>query len=106
MCIAIPMRIAEIVDRGRRTVRLIPDAAIAADRACDEVVSAALLATSADELADLVGRWGIAHSGFLLSLLDDDDARSRLDCFRALDGLGDPTAFDRAASAGIAEPDR
>jgi len=85
MCLALPMRIAEIVDREARTVRILPDRTIAGDRAGAEVVSAALIAADPGELDALVGTWAVAHSGFLLACLDEDDARSRLALFAAMD---------------------
>ncbi|NLH81804.1 MAG: HypC/HybG/HupF family hydrogenase formation chaperone [Phyllobacteriaceae bacterium] len=85
MCLALPMRIVEIVDAEAKTVRIVPDATVAADRAGEEIVSAALIVADADDLPALVGTWVVAHSGFLLARLDDDDARSRLALFAAMD---------------------
>ena len=90
MCLALPMRIVEVVDVAARTVRIAPDATVAADRAGEEVVSAALLVAAEADLDALVGGWGIAHSGFLLARLEEDDARSRLALFVAMDDVGDP----------------
>lgn len=97
MCLALPMRIVEVVDAAARTVRIAPDAAVAADRAGEEIVSAALLAGDENDLRALVGGWGLAHSGFLLARLEADDARSRLDLFEAMDGAGDPRGRRGAA---------
>ena len=85
MCIALPMRIIEVVDEAKRTVSIVADGAISADRAGHEIVSAALVADSEAALEALLGRWGIAHAGFLIEVLDDDDARSRLALFVAMD---------------------
>ncbi|MCW2285419.1 hydrogenase expression/formation protein HypC [Rhodoblastus acidophilus] len=85
MCIALPMKIVDVVDEGARTVRLVADARIARDRGGEQIVSAALLAESPDALRGLVGCWGVAHGGFLLSRLDEADALSRLDIFVAMD---------------------
>lgn len=85
MCLALPMRIVAVVDRTARTVRIAPDAAVADDRAAEEIVSAALLVEDEAGLDALVGGWGVAHCGFLLQRLSEDDARSRLDCFVAMD---------------------
>jgi len=90
MCLALPMRIVEVVDVAARTLRIAPDDTVAADRAGEEVVSAALLVTDEAELDGLVGGWGIAHCGFLLARLEEDDARSRLALFVAMDDAGDP----------------
>lgn len=92
MCVALPMRIAEVVDPAARTVRLAPVGALAPDRARDEVVSAVLVADDEAALAALVGGFGIAHAGFLLSLLDEEEARSRLAMFEAMDGGALPVA--------------
>ena len=107
MCLSLPMRIVAVVDRTARTVRIAPDAAVADDRAAEEIVSAALLVEDEAGLDALVGGWGVAHCGFLLQRLSEDDARSRLDCFVAMDaaagvvaegalGLEDGAAKDRA----------
>jgi hydrogenase maturation factor len=86
MCVALPMKVVAVVDSTARTVRLAPDPRIAADRAPEEVVSAALVADDEATLGRLVGRWGIAHCGFLLECLDEDDAQARLGLFAAMDG--------------------
>lgn len=85
MCIALPMKVLEVVDWSARTVRILPDPAIARDRAGAEIVSAVLLAETDDSLRALVGAWVIVHGGFILAKLDDEDARSRVDLFVAMD---------------------
>jgi len=85
MCIAVPMKIAEVIDAQARTIRLVADPRIARDRGGENIVSAALLAETEAELRALVGCWGVAHSGFLLQKLDEADAQSRLDVFVAMD---------------------
>lgn len=102
MCLALPMRIVEIVDGEAKTVRIAPAETIAADRATEEVVSAALIVDDPDALSALVGAWGLVHSGFLLARIDDDDARSRLALFAAMDdetfaGRREATPRDRTA---------
>ncbi len=95
MCIALPMKIVEVVDRAERTIRIVPDASTAADWAGEEVVSAALVVEDAEQLDGLVGGWGIVHAGYLLARLDEEDARSRLALFAAMDGAGDPVGLLR-----------
>lgn len=85
MCLALPMRIVAVEDADARTVRIEPASTIAGDRAAVEIVSAALLADDDASLATLVGGWGVAHAGFLLQILSDEDARSRLVLFEAMD---------------------
>lgn len=81
MCIAIPLRIAEVVDAGAMTV------AVEDGAQRRQEVSAALVAGNAVDLAALPGRWALAHAGHLLSLIDEDEARSRLAMFAAIAGL-------------------
>ena len=45
-----------------------------------------VIAASDADLAALVGRWVVAHSGFVLQILADDDAQARLALFVAMDG--------------------
>lgn len=85
MCIALPLRIVEVLDEAARLVAVAPEGDVAADRASREVVSAALLVDDAAGLADLVGGWGLVHAGFLLARIDEEDARSRLAVFAAMD---------------------
>jgi len=92
MCVALPMKIVEVVDAQAKTVRIVPDATTASDRAGAEVVSAVLVTDEGEALEDLVGGWGIAHAGFLVSRLDEAEARSRLAIFAAMDGADDPLA--------------
>lgn len=99
MCLALPMRIVAVEDAGARTVRLVPASTIAEDRATTEVVSAALLADDEASLASLVGGWGVAHAGFLLQCLDEEDARSRLELFEAMDRAVGAIAHDGEETA-------
>lgn len=85
MCLALPMRIVAVADAAARTVLIAPAPTIAADRAADEIVSAALLVEGDAALEALVGGWGIAHAGFLLERLSEEDALSRLALFEAMD---------------------
>lgn len=85
MCVALPMKVLEVVDWSAKTVRIAPDAAIAHDRAGADIVSAVLLAETDDSLRALVGAWVIVHGGFILLRLDDEDARSRVALFVAMD---------------------
>lgn len=94
MCLALPMRIVAVEDSAARTVRIAPASTIAGDRATVEVVSAALLAEDDASLEALVGGWGVAHAGFLLQCLSDEDARSRLVLFEAMDRAVGAIAFD------------
>lgn len=81
MCIAIPMEIVAIVDAARLVVRL------AGSDGRTEDVSAALVAETGSDGSDLLGRWALSHAGFVLSLIDADEARSRLAVFAAMSGL-------------------
>lgn len=82
MCIALPMKIVAVADPdadpARRAVLVQgPDGA-------REEASAALLDGVA--LPALIGRWAVVHTGFILTLMDADDARSRLAVFAAMRG--------------------
>jgi hydrogenase assembly chaperone HypC/HupF len=97
MCIALPRKVVAIADPDR--LRVVVD-----DGKDRETVSAALVADGG--LEALLGRHVVAHAGFVLEVLDEADARSRLSVFAALDG--DTTPLDlsdlRAARSG-GEPD-
>lgn len=77
MCIALPRRVAAIVDRAGLRVEV-------GEGEGRETVSAVLVA--AGDLDRLLGRFVVAHAGFVLEVLDEEDARSRLAVFAALDG--------------------
>jgi hydrogenase expression/formation protein HypC len=80
MCIAVPVKIVDILDDTDFIVQ------VESSHGRGEVC-ATLVAESGRGVADLLGRWAIVHSGYVLSLLDDQDARSRLAVFAAMDGL-------------------
>lgn len=80
MCIAFPVKIVALLDPQGANVL------IEGTRGREEV-SAALVADPARLGADLLGRWAVVHSGFVLSLMDEQEARSRLAVFAAMDGL-------------------
>jgi hydrogenase expression/formation protein HypC len=80
MCIAVPVKIVDILDET--------DFIVQVEGSCGrEEVCATLVAEDGQDAADFLGRWAIVHSGYILSLLDDEDARSRLAVFAAMDGL-------------------
>lgn len=79
MCIAVPVKVCEVLDPQRGLV-------IVEGAHGREQVNAGLIAEGADALAALIGRWVVVNTGFVLSVLEDEDARSRLDIFAALDG--------------------
>lgn len=81
MCIALPVRVVAILDEGNLTV------AVEGGSERREEASAALVAQGAAELAALPGRWALVHAGYLLSLIDEREARSRLAVFAAMEGL-------------------
>lgn len=81
MCLAIPRKIIAILDPGEPRV-------LVEGQDGTEEVSAALLGWQ----DDFVGRWTVTHSGFILSLIDEEEARSRLSIFAAMNGR--PVASD------------
>ncbi len=77
MCLAVPGRIVEIyTSEGLRMARI--DFGGAVREACLEYVPEAQ-----------VGDYAIVHVGFAISLLDEDEAREKLDLFRTLAEAGD-----------------
>ena len=81
MCIALPCRILAVVDLARLLV------AVSADgEAAQEIVSVALVVTPERPIDQLVGDFALIHAGFAISLIDQAEARSRLQVFAALDG--------------------
>lgn len=83
MCIAMPVKVAEILDLPRGIV------AVEGGNGREEV-NAGLVADSPAAVGDLLGRWVVTHVGFVMSVLDEADAQSRLAVFAALDGLAVP----------------
>lgn len=80
MCIALPCRIVSVIDVERMLV------AVTGDGDAQEIVSAALVLTPDLPLDQLVGSFVLIHAGFALSLIDEAEARSRLQVFAALKG--------------------
>jgi hydrogenase expression/formation protein HypC len=98
MCIALPCRILAVIDAARLMVAVSAD-----DGSAPQTVSAALVVTSDRPIAGLVGCFVLIHAGFAISLIDEAEARSRLQVFAALDGGDGPIDLsDFYASA--AEP--
>ncbi|PKU22371.1 HypC/HybG/HupF family hydrogenase formation chaperone [Telmatospirillum siberiense] len=85
MCIALPVKIVAILDAGKSLV-------LVEGAGGQDEVSAALVADETAAGADLLGRWAVVHSGFVLSLMDEREARSRLAVFAAMEGR--PVASD------------
>jgi hydrogenase expression/formation protein HypC len=79
MCIAFPVKIVAVLDAKNATV-------LVEGTHGQEEVSAALVADPAQLGTDLLDRWAVVHSGFVLSLLDEQEAHSRLAIFAAMDG--------------------
>ncbi len=75
MCIALPVKIVAILAET--------DSVVVEGPAGREEVSAALVADG----SELLGRWAVVHAGFVLSLMDEAEARSRLSIFAAMDGF-------------------
>ncbi|TBW40336.1 hypothetical protein EYW49_03905 [Siculibacillus lacustris] len=91
MCIALPMRIAEVVDPVARLVAVVDGR----DGSGREVVSTTLAVAITRPLDELIGGWALVHAGFLLELIDAVEARSRLQMFAAM--AGDGADLDLAA---------
>lgn len=80
MCIAVPVKIVALLGETESTVVTEgPDGRGEAN--------AALVAEDTGDCSGLLGRWAIVHAGFVLSLMDEAEARSRLSIFAAMDGL-------------------
>ena len=81
MCIALPCRIVAVVDSARMLVTVTAEVA-----GSEEIVSAALVATPDLPVEKLVGAFVLIHAGFAIALIDEVEARSRLQVFAALGG--------------------
>ncbi len=60
--------------------------AVTGEGDAQEIVSAALVVTPELAVDQLVGAFVLIHAGFALSLIDEAEARSRLQVFAALKG--------------------
>jgi hydrogenase expression/formation protein HypC len=102
MCIALPYRIAAVVDAALMLVAVVGD-----DEADREVVSAVLVVTPDQPVEQLVGAFALVHAGFAISLIDEAEARSRSQVFAALRGGGDTidlSDFYASTADGTATP--
>ena len=98
MCIALPRRILTVVDMAHAQVAVEDEAGTG-----QEIVSAALLVTPESPVESLVGAFALVHAGFIISMVDEAEAQSRLQVFAAL--RGDSDDFDLAEfHADMAEP--
>lgn len=79
MCIALPVRIVAISDPKAQRV-------VVESRRGTEDVDAALVMVPGQAVSALLGCWALVHAGFVLSLIDDEDAQSRLAMFAAMGG--------------------
>lgn len=82
MCLAVPVRVAAVADAEGLMVAV---ARPGQEPSAWQEASAALVAEG-DDLAALVGRWVVVHTGYVMDVLDDADALSRLAMFAAIDG--------------------
>lgn len=81
MCIALPRRIMAVVDRDRMLV------AVACEvESSKEIVSAVLVVTPDLPVEQLIGAFVLIHAGFAIALIDEAEARSRMQVFAALGG--------------------
>lgn len=80
MCIAVPVKIVALLNDTEPTVM------VEGSRG-RESANAALVAETLEDRNRLLGRWAVVHAGFVLSLMDEEEARSRLSIFAAMDGL-------------------
>jgi len=78
MCLSIPGRIVEIQKRGTLTMGRLDFGGIVKEACLDYVPEAR------------VGDYVLVHVGFAISVLDADDALSRLDEIRSIAGLSEP----------------
>lgn len=101
MCIALPRKVVAVVDAERAVVALAADNGTSTGEA--ETVSAALLLDAGRRIETLVGAWMLVHAGFALALIDDEDARSRLQMFAAM--RGDTSVLDLSGLQAELDPD-
>ncbi|NVO15255.1 MAG: HypC/HybG/HupF family hydrogenase formation chaperone [Rhodoplanes sp.] len=100
MCIALPRKVVAVVDPARAIVALAADDGAAGEA---ETVSAALLVDDERGVDALVGAWMLVHAGFALAVIDEEDARSRLQMFAAM--RGDPGRLDLSDLHAELDPD-
>ena len=75
MCLGIPGRITAIVDEDR----LMAMAEVSGVRRAVNVACVA-----GNDLSALVGQWALIHLGFVMSLIDEDEAAKTLEALRDL----------------------
>lgn len=78
MCLAVPVQVVAIADE--------PTAQVVVRQGDRRGEACAALVTPPGGLVALVGAWVVVHTGYILEILDDGDARSRLAMFAAIDG--------------------
>ncbi|HXP96222.1 MAG TPA: HypC/HybG/HupF family hydrogenase formation chaperone [Telmatospirillum sp.] len=92
MCIAVPVKIVTVLNETESLVLV--EGTNGREEVCAALVS---------DGTNLLNRWAVVHSGFVLSLLDDEDARSRLSIFAAMDGVAVDDAALRPAQENAEE---
>lgn len=85
MCIALPCEVLAVTDEPKMMIAVGPT-----DGGAREVVSAALIATPGQPMAQLVGSFVLIHGGFAISVIDEAEARSRQQVFAALRDQDNP----------------
>lgn len=97
MCIALPRKIVAVVDAADMLVEVCDEAV------GRETVSAVLLVTPELPIRQLVGNFVLVHAGFAIALIDEVEARSRLQMFAAMRGESDALDLDEfyTANAGV-----
>ncbi|MEI6621285.1 MAG: HypC/HybG/HupF family hydrogenase formation chaperone [Actinomycetes bacterium] len=71
MCLAVPAQIVEIVDTEYRLAK-------AETGGVSRTVNVMCVASTDEEVADLVGKWVLIHVGFAMNIIDEDDAAATL----------------------------
>lgn len=79
MCIALPCEVMAVIDEQKLLIAVAPT-----DGGAREVVSAALVVTPEQSVAQLIGNFVLIHAGFAISLISEAEARSRQQVFAAL----------------------